>query len=199
MRATSARAPSAQPCPAVGHAFTPAKDEEVDMTLCAECQAWRDSLTLDMPCFFLGRVCRENVGACLGCTMRISWHMCRAFRRPLALWFVALCPQPDMCPHLSLAYLALSLRYLPSHFNILWGLDHCSVLLRHLHLPPPAESAAAGCEASAAKGRVAGPAQLRGLPRRRRALPGLEAGSGLGQHLSPDGQTHRKTRSKSRP
>lgn len=146
------------------------------MTLCAERQASRDSLTLDMPCFLLGRVCHEDVGACLGSVVRTSCHRCRAFRRPLALRLVALCPQSDTCPHLPRSFLALSLRNLPSRLNILWGLGHCSVLLHHLLLPPPAGPAAAGWEASAAKGRAAGLAQRSGLPRRRRTSPGPGGG-----------------------
>ncbi|MBW00939.1 Guanine nucleotide exchange factor for Rab-3A, partial [Eschrichtius robustus] len=58
-------------CPVVGHALTPDKEgKEVDTTLFAEFQAWRESPTLDKTSPFLERVYREDVGPCLDFTMQ---------------------------------------------------------------------------------------------------------------------------------
>ncbi|KAM6158159.1 guanine nucleotide exchange factor for Rab-3A [Rhynchocyon petersi] len=58
-------------CPAAGHALAPDREgKEVDTTLFAEFQAWRESPTLDKTCPFLERVYREDVGPCLDFTMR---------------------------------------------------------------------------------------------------------------------------------
>lgn len=43
---------------------------QVDATLFAEFQAWRESPTLDKTCPFLERVYREDVGPCLDFTMQ---------------------------------------------------------------------------------------------------------------------------------
>ncbi|KAL2805965.1 guanine nucleotide exchange factor for Rab-3A isoform 1 [Daubentonia madagascariensis] len=58
-------------CPATGHTLTPDREgKEVDTTLFAEFQAWRESPTLDKTCPFLERVYREDVGPCLDFTMQ---------------------------------------------------------------------------------------------------------------------------------
>uniref|UniRef100_A0A8C5XST8 RAB3A interacting protein like 1 n=1 Tax=Microcebus murinus TaxID=30608 RepID=A0A8C5XST8_MICMU len=58
-------------CPAAGHTLTPDREgKEVDTTLFAEFQAWRESPTLDKTCPFLERVYREDVGPCLDFTMQ---------------------------------------------------------------------------------------------------------------------------------
>ncbi|XP_047631503.1 guanine nucleotide exchange factor for Rab-3A isoform X1 [Phacochoerus africanus] len=66
-------------CPAAGHALTPDKEgKEVDATLFAEFQAWRESPTLDKTCPFLERVYREDVGPCLDFTMQELSALVRA-------------------------------------------------------------------------------------------------------------------------
>ncbi|XP_057409878.1 guanine nucleotide exchange factor for Rab-3A isoform X2 [Balaenoptera acutorostrata] len=66
-------------CPVVGHALTPDKEgKEVDMTLFAEFQAWRESPTLDKTSPFLERVYREDVGPCLDFTMQELSALVRA-------------------------------------------------------------------------------------------------------------------------
>ncbi|TEA11585.1 hypothetical protein DBR06_SOUSAS6910035, partial [Sousa chinensis] len=58
-------------CTAVGHAPSLDKEgKEVDTTLFAEFQAWRESPTLDKTSPFLERVYREDVGPCLDFTMQ---------------------------------------------------------------------------------------------------------------------------------
>lgn len=66
-------------CPAMGHslpATTPGptnadkEGREVDSTLFAEFQAWREAPTLDRSSPFLDRVYREDVGPCLDFTMQ---------------------------------------------------------------------------------------------------------------------------------
>uniref|UniRef100_A0A8C2QXS5 RAB3A interacting protein like 1 n=1 Tax=Capra hircus TaxID=9925 RepID=A0A8C2QXS5_CAPHI len=58
-------------CPVAGHILTPDKEgKEVDTTLFAEFQAWRESPTLDKTSPFLERVYREDVGPCLDFTMQ---------------------------------------------------------------------------------------------------------------------------------
>ncbi|XP_027437263.2 guanine nucleotide exchange factor for Rab-3A isoform X6 [Zalophus californianus] len=66
-------------CPAAGHTLTPDKEgKEVDTTLFAEFQAWRESPTLDKTCPFLERVYREDVGPCLDFTMQELSALVRA-------------------------------------------------------------------------------------------------------------------------
>ncbi|XP_037696538.1 guanine nucleotide exchange factor for Rab-3A isoform X6 [Choloepus didactylus] len=66
-------------CPAAGHALAPDKEgKEVDTTLFAEFQAWRESPTLDKTCPFLERVYREDVGPCLDFTMQELSALVRA-------------------------------------------------------------------------------------------------------------------------
>ncbi|XP_064432393.1 guanine nucleotide exchange factor for Rab-3A isoform X2 [Mirounga angustirostris] len=66
-------------CPAAGHTLTLDKEgKEVDTTLFAEFQAWRESPTLDKTCPFLERVYREDVGPCLDFTMRELSALVRA-------------------------------------------------------------------------------------------------------------------------
>ncbi|XP_044895360.1 guanine nucleotide exchange factor for Rab-3A isoform X2 [Felis catus] len=66
-------------CPAAGHTLTPDKEgKEVDTTLFAEFQAWRESPTLDKSCPFLERVYREDVGPCLDFTMQELSALVRA-------------------------------------------------------------------------------------------------------------------------
>ncbi|XP_059787737.1 guanine nucleotide exchange factor for Rab-3A isoform X2 [Balaenoptera ricei] len=66
-------------CPVVGHALTPDKEgKEVDTTLFAEFQAWRESPTLDKTSPFLERVYREDVGPCLDFTMQELSALVRA-------------------------------------------------------------------------------------------------------------------------
>ncbi|XP_049748150.1 guanine nucleotide exchange factor for Rab-3A isoform X2 [Elephas maximus indicus] len=66
-------------CPAAGHALAPDREgKEVDTTLFAEFQAWRESPTLDKTCPFLERVYREDVGPCLDFTMRELSALVRA-------------------------------------------------------------------------------------------------------------------------
>ncbi|XP_040495150.1 guanine nucleotide exchange factor for Rab-3A isoform X3 [Ursus maritimus] len=66
-------------CPAAGHTLTPDKEgKEVDTTLFAEFQAWRESPTLDKTCPFLDRVYREDVGPCLDFTMQELSALVRA-------------------------------------------------------------------------------------------------------------------------
>ncbi|XP_037373649.1 guanine nucleotide exchange factor for Rab-3A isoform X1 [Talpa occidentalis] len=66
-------------CPAAGHLLTPDKEgKEVDTTLFAEFQAWRESPTLDKSSPFLGRVYREDVGPCLDFTMQELSALVRA-------------------------------------------------------------------------------------------------------------------------
>ncbi|XP_003798780.1 guanine nucleotide exchange factor for Rab-3A [Otolemur garnettii] len=66
-------------CPAAGHTLTPDREgKEVDTTLFAEFQAWRESPTLDKTCPFLERVYREDVGPCLDFTMQELSTLVRA-------------------------------------------------------------------------------------------------------------------------
>ncbi|XP_032497643.1 guanine nucleotide exchange factor for Rab-3A isoform X1 [Phocoena sinus] len=66
-------------CTAVGHAPSPDKEgKEVDTTLFAEFQAWRESPTLDKTSPFLERVYREDVGPCLDFTMQELSALVRA-------------------------------------------------------------------------------------------------------------------------
>ncbi|XP_040837914.1 guanine nucleotide exchange factor for Rab-3A isoform X2 [Ochotona curzoniae] len=66
-------------CPAVGHSLTTDKEgKEVDTTLFAEFQAWRESPTLDKSNPFLERVYREDVGPCLDFTMQELSALVRA-------------------------------------------------------------------------------------------------------------------------
>ncbi|XP_071074082.1 guanine nucleotide exchange factor for Rab-3A isoform X4 [Dasypus novemcinctus] len=66
-------------CPVAGHALVPDKEgKEVDTTLFAEFQAWRESPTLDKTCPFLERVYREDVGPCLDFTMQELSALVRA-------------------------------------------------------------------------------------------------------------------------
>ncbi|XP_025302244.3 guanine nucleotide exchange factor for Rab-3A isoform X15 [Canis lupus baileyi] len=66
-------------CPTAGHPLTPDKEgKEVDTTLFAEFQAWRESPTLDKTCPFLERVYREDVGPCLDFTMQELSALVRA-------------------------------------------------------------------------------------------------------------------------
>ncbi|KAM5320095.1 guanine nucleotide exchange factor for Rab-3A isoform 2-T2 [Glossophaga mutica] len=66
-------------CPAAGHILTPDKEgKEVDTTLFAEFQAWRESPTLDKNSPFLERVYREDVGPCLDFTMQELSALVRA-------------------------------------------------------------------------------------------------------------------------
>ncbi|XP_027993302.2 guanine nucleotide exchange factor for Rab-3A isoform X7 [Eptesicus fuscus] len=66
-------------CPAAGHILTPDKEgKEVDTTLFAEFQAWRESPTLDKDSPFLGRVYREDVGPCLDFTAQELSALVRA-------------------------------------------------------------------------------------------------------------------------
>ncbi|XP_012580839.1 PREDICTED: guanine nucleotide exchange factor for Rab-3A isoform X5 [Condylura cristata] len=66
-------------CPAAGHLLAPDKEgKEVDTTLFAEFQAWRESPTLDKSSPFLGRVYREDVGPCLDFTMQELSTLVRA-------------------------------------------------------------------------------------------------------------------------
>ncbi|XP_043437306.1 guanine nucleotide exchange factor for Rab-3A isoform X2 [Prionailurus bengalensis] len=81
-------------CPAAGHTLTPDKEgKEVDTTLFAEFQAWRESPTLDKSCPFLERVYREDVGPCLDFTMQeVRQGRGRPTRGPA--------PQPEVSPSL---------------------------------------------------------------------------------------------------
>ncbi|XP_045039464.2 guanine nucleotide exchange factor for Rab-3A isoform X2 [Desmodus rotundus] len=66
-------------CPAAGHILTLDKEgKEVDTTLFAEFQAWRESPTLDKNSPFLERVYREDVGPCLDFTMQELSALVRA-------------------------------------------------------------------------------------------------------------------------
>ncbi|XP_069326207.1 guanine nucleotide exchange factor for Rab-3A isoform X1 [Eulemur rufifrons] len=66
-------------CPAAGHPLAPDREgKEVDTTLFAEFQAWRESPTLDKTCPFLERVYREDVGPCLDFTMQELSALVRA-------------------------------------------------------------------------------------------------------------------------
>ncbi|XP_076972121.1 guanine nucleotide exchange factor for Rab-3A isoform X2 [Tamandua tetradactyla] len=66
-------------CPAAGHPLAPDKEgKEVDTTLFAEFQAWRESPSLDKTCPFLERVYREDVGPCLDFTMQELSALVRA-------------------------------------------------------------------------------------------------------------------------
>ncbi|XP_066107800.1 guanine nucleotide exchange factor for Rab-3A isoform X8 [Saccopteryx bilineata] len=66
-------------CPAASHILTPDKEgKEVDTTLFAEFQAWRESPTLDKTSPFLERVYREDVGPCLDFTMQELSALVRA-------------------------------------------------------------------------------------------------------------------------
>ncbi|XP_035885455.1 guanine nucleotide exchange factor for Rab-3A isoform X3 [Phyllostomus discolor] len=66
-------------CPAAGHILTPDKEgKEVDTTLFAEFQAWRESPTWDKNSPFLERVYREDVGPCLDFTMQELSALVRA-------------------------------------------------------------------------------------------------------------------------
>lgn len=66
-------------CPAAGHILTPDKEgREVDTTLFAEFQAWRESPSLDKDSPFLGRVYREDVGPCLDFTAQELSALVRA-------------------------------------------------------------------------------------------------------------------------
>ncbi|XP_032976289.1 guanine nucleotide exchange factor for Rab-3A isoform X5 [Rhinolophus ferrumequinum] len=66
-------------CPAAGHILAPDKEgKEVDTTLFAEFQAWRESPTLDKTSPFLERVYREDVGPCLDFTMQELSALVRA-------------------------------------------------------------------------------------------------------------------------
>lgn len=66
-------------CPAAGHILAQDKEgKEVDTTLFAEFQAWRESPTLDKTSPFLERVYREDVGPCLDFTMQELSTLVRA-------------------------------------------------------------------------------------------------------------------------
>ncbi|XP_036273111.1 guanine nucleotide exchange factor for Rab-3A isoform X5 [Pipistrellus kuhlii] len=66
-------------CPAAGHILPPDKEgREVDTTLFAEFQAWRESPSLDKDSAFLGRVYREDVGPCLDFTAQELSALVRA-------------------------------------------------------------------------------------------------------------------------
>nr|XP_019574612.1 PREDICTED: guanine nucleotide exchange factor for Rab-3A isoform X3 [Rhinolophus sinicus] len=66
-------------CPAAGHILAQDKEgKEVDTTLFAEFQAWRESPTLDKTSPFLERVYREDVGPCLDFTMQELSALVRA-------------------------------------------------------------------------------------------------------------------------
>ncbi|XP_054419766.1 guanine nucleotide exchange factor for Rab-3A isoform X2 [Pteronotus mesoamericanus] len=66
-------------CPVAGHILTPDKEgKEVDTTLFAEFQAWRESPTLDKSSPFLERVYREDVGPCLDFTVQELSALVRA-------------------------------------------------------------------------------------------------------------------------
>ncbi|XP_054999429.1 guanine nucleotide exchange factor for Rab-3A isoform X2 [Sorex araneus] len=69
-------------CPAVGHGLAAAANDkegrEVDTTLFAEFQAWRETPTLDRTSPFLDRVYREDVGPCLDFTMQELSALVRA-------------------------------------------------------------------------------------------------------------------------
>ncbi|XP_039716094.1 guanine nucleotide exchange factor for Rab-3A isoform X3 [Pteropus medius] len=66
-------------CPAAGHILTQDKEgREVDTTLFAEFQAWRESPTLDKTSPFLDRVYREDVGPCLDFTTQELSALVRA-------------------------------------------------------------------------------------------------------------------------
>lgn len=70
-------------CPAMGHSPAPAgpadqEGREVDTTLFAEFQAWREAPTLDRSSPFLDRVYREDVGPCLDFTMQELSALVRA-------------------------------------------------------------------------------------------------------------------------
>nr|KAF6467351.1 RAB3A interacting protein like 1 [Rousettus aegyptiacus] len=66
-------------CPAAGHILVSDKEgREVDTTLFAEFQAWRESPTLDKTSPFLDRVYREDVGPCLDFTTQELSALVRA-------------------------------------------------------------------------------------------------------------------------
>ncbi|KAI5932991.1 guanine nucleotide exchange factor for Rab-3A isoform X6 [Manis javanica] len=66
-------------CPAAGHTLTlDMEGKEVDTTLFAEFQAWRESPTLDKTSPFLERVYREDVGPCLDFTTQELSALVRA-------------------------------------------------------------------------------------------------------------------------
>ncbi|KAG8505682.1 Guanine nucleotide exchange factor for Rab-3A, partial [Galemys pyrenaicus] len=76
---STSSAPCPAVCPAAGHLLAPDKEgKEVDTTLFAEFQAWRESPTLDKSSPFLGRVYREDVGPCLDFTMQELSALVRA-------------------------------------------------------------------------------------------------------------------------
>ncbi|KAB1272062.1 Guanine nucleotide exchange factor for Rab-3A [Camelus dromedarius] len=76
---STSSAPCPAVCPAAGHALAPDKEgREVDATLFAEFQAWRESPSLDKTCPFLERVYREDVGPCLDFTMQELSALVRA-------------------------------------------------------------------------------------------------------------------------
>lgn len=70
-------------CPAAGHSLAAAttadkEGREVDTTLFAEFQAWKEAPTLDRTSPFLDRVYREDVGPCLDFTMQELSALVRA-------------------------------------------------------------------------------------------------------------------------
>ncbi|KAF6105811.1 RAB3A interacting protein like 1 [Phyllostomus discolor] len=154
-------------CPAAGHILTPDKEgKEVDTTLFAEFQAWRESPTWDKNSPFLERVYREDVGPCLDFTMQEH-----------------LCPERTG-PCLSPPNPARGLREPLLHLAILPGQDHCCVQLLHLHPLHPARPGAAGRRADvlgdheAAEGDVTGQAGL---------LPPGDLGPGPGRSGAQSG------------
>ncbi|KAF3822150.1 hypothetical protein GH733_007524 [Mirounga leonina] len=69
---------SGEPLTAPTSATSFSFSRQVDTTLFAEFQAWRESPTLDKTCPFLERVYREDVGPCLDFTMRELSALVRA-------------------------------------------------------------------------------------------------------------------------
>ncbi|KAM9221991.1 guanine nucleotide exchange factor for Rab-3A isoform 1-T1 [Dugong dugon] len=81
-------------CPAAGHALAPDREgKEVDTTLFAEFQAWRESPTLDKTCPFLERVYREDVGPCLDFMMQELSALVRAAVEDNTLTIEPVAPQ----------------------------------------------------------------------------------------------------------
>lgn len=81
-------------CPAAGHILTPDKEgKEVDTTLFAEFQAWRESPALDKNSPFLERVYREDVGPCLDFTMQELSALVRAAVEDNTLTIEPVAPQ----------------------------------------------------------------------------------------------------------
>ncbi|XP_058161296.2 guanine nucleotide exchange factor for Rab-3A isoform X2 [Dasypus novemcinctus] len=70
--------PGGEPPPAPASATSLSFSRQVDTTLFAEFQAWRESPTLDKTCPFLERVYREDVGPCLDFTMQELSALVRA-------------------------------------------------------------------------------------------------------------------------